>query len=320
MSEQQPAAPSAPAPSEAPVENSEVVESLPEEELSAEQQQLEEAEKKALKKKFQLKVNNKVKDLELDLGNDEEIQKYLQKAMAADEKFQEAATLRKQVEQLVSELKKNPLAILKHPELGIDVKALAQSVLNEEIEEMQLTPEQKKIRDLENALKEKEEREKEALKQKEELERARFEQEAMEKLDDDITQALSKSNLPKSPYVVRRMADTMLAAMEMTDEKGNPLFTDVTAEQVLPFVEEQILGEINRLFESAPEDTFDKMMESVIGKKNLDKYRKAKVAKTKSAPKTTTAAQVKDTGASNKSKESPKEEPPKRFKDIFKTF
>lgn len=313
MSESQvPAATPAPSePTPAPVD-AEVKEiELSPEEAEAEAKEATEKEKQALKKKFQLKVNNKVKDLEIDLSNDEEVQKYLQKAMAADEKFQEAASLRKQVEQLVVELKNNPLAILKHPQLGIDIKALAQQVLNEEIEDMKLTPEQKKIKELETALKEKEEKEKQAQSEKEAAERAKMEQEALVALDEQVTNALSKSNLPKSPYVIRRIADSMIAAMDMG-------YKDVTPEQVLPFVEEQILGEINRLFESAPEDTFDKVMENIIGKKHLDKYRKTKVSKTKKAP--VTAAQVKDTGASVKAKEKPAEEPPKRFKDIFRTF
>ena len=68
--------------------------------LTAEDAEVEEAEvtkqeAKSAKKKFQLKVNNRMKDVELDLSNDEDIIKYLQKAEASDEKFQEAATLRK---------------------------------------------------------------------------------------------------------------------------------------------------------------------------------------------------------------------------------
>lgn len=300
-------APSDVTPSEAaPVEESnDVVEEVESSEPTAEEVK---KEVQNLKKKYQLKVNNKVKDVELDLGNDEEIQKYLSKALGAEEKFQEAANMRKQMEQLIGELKNNPLAILKHPELGIDVRKLAEMVLTEEIEEMQLTPEQKKIRDLENALKEREEKEKAALEAKEKAERERLENEAMVQLDEQISQALSKSTLPQSPYVVRRLTDYMIQAMDAG-------FKDVTFEQILPYVEEQITGELNRLFESAPDDTFDKLMESVVGKKNLDKYRKKQVSKVKVQPKPV----IRDTGASNKKTEEEKPEP-KRFKDIFGNF
>jgi len=308
-------APAAPAAaSEAPVEATETQEiELSPEEAAAEAAEATKEEVKAIKKKYSLKVNNKMKDLEIDLSNDEEVQKYLQKAMASDEKFQEAAGLRKQVEQLVNELKTNPLAILRHPQLGIDIKALAQQVLNEEIEEMKLSPQEKKIKELEQALKEKDEKEKKSEEERSIAERAKMEQEAAAQLDEQITNALGKSNLPKSPYVVRRMADSMIAAMDMG-------FADVTPEQVLPFVEEQILGEINRLFEEAPEDMFDKVMENVVGKKHLDKYRKSKVAKSRSKPVTTTAKQVVETGATSKNQPKKEEPKPTRFKDLFKTF
>jgi hypothetical protein len=297
----------------APNEGAQTDADLSPEEAAAEAEESAKLEAKSKIKKYQIKANNKTRDIEIDWSDDKQIEQYLAKAVGADEKFQEAASLRKQVEQLVNELKSNPLAILKHPQLGIDIKALAQQVLNEELEEMQLSPEQKQIKELESKLKEKEEKEKALETEKEAAQRAKFEQEAMETLDNSITEALGKSNLPKSPYVIRRMADSMIAAMEMG-------YADVTPDQVLPFVEEQILGEINRLFESSPDDMFDKVMENVVGKKHLDKYRKSKVSKSKKPANTVTAAQVKDTGASVKPKEKASDEPGRRFKDIFKTF
>ena len=209
----------------------------------------------------------------------------------------------------MSELKKNPLAILKHPELGIDVKALAQQVLNEEIEDMKLSPEQKRIKELEDALKSKEEKEKKFEEERSAAEKAKLEQQAAEDLDEQVTDALSKSNLPKSPYVLRRISDTMLAAMDMG-------FNDVKVEDIMPFVQEQINGEIQRLFDEAPEDTFEKVMEGIVGKKHLDKYRKNKISKSKKA-NTATAAQVKDTGASSKTEKKAEEAKPMRFKDLY---
>ena len=284
------------------------------EEQEAEAKALAEAQSKANKKKYQLKVNNKVKDLELDLSNDEEVSKYLQKAMAADEKFQEAASIRKQMESLIQELKSNPLAILKHPSLGLDVKKLAEMVMNEEIEEMSLTEEQKKLRDMEAKLKEYEEQKKQLEEEREAAQKAQLEEQAAIQLDESISQALATSSLPKSPYVVRRIADAMINAVQMG-------YSDVTPEQVMPFVEDQITNEINRLFEEAPEDTADKLMEKLVGKKSLDRYRKARISKSKKPPETI-VAQVKDSGKKDENKQSKTEskETPVRFKDMFKTF
>jgi hypothetical protein len=264
------------------------------------EKQQEEAEKKAeqaLRKKYSLKVNNKVKDIELDLSNDAEIQKYLQKALAADEKFQEAANIKKGFAALIEQIKTNPLAILTHPDIGVDVKALATQVLAKEMEELEKSPEQKRIEELERKLKEKEEYEKKLEEERRQAELAKLEEEAVAELDMQITQALEKSDLPKSPYVVKRIADTMYNAMRLG-------YSDVTVEQIMPYVEEQITSELQALFDAAPDQTAKKLMEKFVGKKNLDRVRKASLAKAKPA----SIKSVPDTGAVPKEKGDKKEE------------
>lgn len=262
-------------------------------EETEEQEQQEELPKKViqdLKKKYNLKVNNKMKELELDLGNDAEVQKYLQKALAADEKFEEAANIKKGFAQLIEQIKTNPLAILSHPDIGVDIKALATQVLAQEMEDMEKSPEQKRIEELERKLMEREEHDKQAEEEKRSAEMSRMEHQAVEELDNQITQALDKSELPRSPYVVKRIADTMLNAIRMG-------YNDVTVDQIMPFVEEQVVSEIQALFDAAPEQTSRKLMEKFVGKKNLDRYRKSGISK----PKPTTLNSVQDTGKSGSS-------------------
>lgn len=305
----------APAPAVEPVEanesveeSQEQVEASPEEQEAEDKAAAEEAKKQeALRKKYSLKVNNKVKEVELDLGNDEEVQRYLQKALAAEEKFQEAASVRKQAEMLVQALKTNPLAVLMHPELGLDVKALAQQVMTQELEDMQKSPEQKRIEELEKALKSKEERERQLEEERRSAEMAKIQEQAYQELDDQITSALSTSELPKSPYVVKRIADAMIEAVNMG-------YKDITVQQIMPFVEESITSEFQRMFDEAPEQTAEKLMEKLVGKKNLDRYRKTKVARVKKPVQ----AAVQDTGG--KSAEPKKDETPLRHKDLFKPW
>lgn len=304
------------APVDAPVEENveetegneeEVTEETPEE-LEAKSKEAEKKAEAARRKKYQLKVNNKVRDIELDLDNDEEVAKYLQKAMAADEKFQEAAMTRKQAEALVEMLKKDPLSVLKHPSLGVDIKALAQKVINDELEEMEKTPEQKEREKLEKELKElKAERERLA-KEKQESEMARMQAQAHQELDEQIDLAIRSTDLPKSPYVVKRIADAMIDAVGMGYE-------DITVQDIMPYVEEQIRNEISEMFGAMP----DEVMEKLLGKGRLDNYRKARVAKVKAKP-VETAKQVKDSGkATEAKKEAAKEDPKKdiKFKDFF---
>lgn len=274
---------------------------------SASETKAEKEIKKALKK-YEFQVNGKKRSVDFDPSNDEEVKKYLAKAMGADEKFEEAAMTRKQAEQLVTMLKENPLALLRHPELGLDVKALATQILNDELDDMQKTPEQKKLEALEKQLKEREEMLKRIEQEKRDAEMSKMQAEAYQQIDDDITNALSTSDLPKSPYVVKRIADTMIEAVNLGYE-------DVRVQDIMPYVEAQIMSEIQAMFAIKPTET----MEKLIGKKNLDEYRKAKVSKSRAKP-IETAQQIKDTGAKNKPTEKETKEEKVRFKDLFGAF
>jgi len=304
MSTESTATPVAVSPESTEVETPEVETTEEQPVEAAEEKKIVEEIKKANKKKYELKVNNKSKEIEIDLDNDEEVRKYLQKAMASEERFQEAAMTRKQAEQLIETLRTNPLAILKHPDLGLDIKKLAEQVLMEELEEADKSPEQKRIEELEKALKSREEREKALEDEKREAEMSKMQQEAMQQLDEDISAAIATSNLPKSPYVIKRIADTMIEAVNMG-------YTDVTVKDIMPLVEEQVTSEIQRLFEESPDEVFEK----IVGKKKLDSYRKARVAKAKQPIET--LKQIKETA---KVPEKKQEAPKQKFKDLFKPF
>lgn len=264
-------------------------------------------EPKPRKKKYAPKVNGKQKEIEIDLDNDEEVVKYLSKALAADEKFQEAAHLRKNVEMLVNELKTNPRSVLSHPELGLDLKKFAQDILNEEIEEMQKTPEQKELEKLRKELEAKTKREQELEDAKRVAEMERLEEQAFKQFDDDVTEALSSTSLPKSPYVIKRIADIMIEAVN----KG---YTDVGVKDIMPIVENQIKGELQKMFEIMPEE----VMEEMIGKNNLSRLRKKRLAQMKKAP-TDTVKNIKETGVKKDSRK-PEDEKPLRFNDLFGKF
>lgn len=310
MSETTTAAPAATAPvsEAAPAETSEA------ELLNAEQQ--EEAEEAAKtkakapvassKKKYSPKVNGRQVDVEFDPSNDEEVLKYLQKAMASDEKFQEAAQLRKNVEALVQELKSNPRGVLSHPELGIDIKKFAEDILNEEIQELQKTPEQRQLEALQKQLGDEKKQREQLEAAKTQAEMSRLEEAAFKQFDDEITGALENyPNLPKSPYVIKRIADTMIEAV-------NRGYKDVSVNDIMPIVEGQISGEIQRMFETMPEE----VMEKLIGKQNLTRLRKKRLAGMKKP--IDTAQSVKNTGKTSADKKTA--EKPVKFKDLFGNF
>lgn len=261
-------------------------------------------QRKALgKKKVSLKVNGRDTDYEVDLDNDEELAKHIQKAMAADEKFQEAASIRKQMQQFVQALKADPLAILAHPELGINVRELAERVINQELDDLKKTPEQKRMEELERQLKSRDEElnaEKEA---KRNAEMSRLEEQAFQELDRDIDAALSNTSLPKSPFVMKRIADALITANDLG-------YTDVKVKDIMPFIESSVEQELQEMFGRMPEEVIERLMGT-----NLDRVRKAKIAKAKKV-----APAVKESAQSAKpaDKQATKEAvPTKKFKNYF---
>ncbi|MFM1781824.1 MAG: hypothetical protein RLZZ181_599 [Pseudomonadota bacterium] len=268
-------------------------------------------EPKLSKKAYKAKVNGKEQTLEL---GDDEIVQYIQKAMAADEKFNEAAMTRKQVESFINDLRKNPLAILRHPELGIDVKSLAEQVLLDEIAELEKSPEQKKLEDMERKLREHEERAKKLEEEKQEAEMQRMKAEQFKKFDDDIVDALQSTNLPKSAYVVKRITDTMIEALSLEDGNGNQLYPDVTIKDIMPYVEESLKAEMEQMFQIMPTE----MLEKLVGKNHFNNLRKNRVAQAKAKP--ASVSDIKETAKAAAKQSETKDTKKQSFDDVFGRF
>lgn len=296
--------------SDTSVENTEELVASEKEDASAESPKkegdLKEAVKqaeKSLKKKLKLKVDGKEIEEEIDFGDEAYLTKQIQLAKAAQKRMAEYAELEKNVKSFIDELKKNPRKVLKDSSLGIDEKELARQIIEEEIANSQKTPEQIEREKLENELKSmKEERERE----KEELRAREFERlqaQEYERYDTLITSALEKSDLPKSEYVVKKMADYMLLGL------SNGF--DVDPQDVLPLVRSEIQDEIKQMFQVMPDD----VIESIIGKDTLNRVRKKNLAKAKEKPPVPINKSVQDTGA--KASGSKEKAEKKTFKDFF---
>lgn len=272
--------------------------------------QITKAEAKELKRVLKLKIDGEESDFEVP-QDDEELRKHFQKSKAFDKRLKEFSGYKSQVDNLIQQLQNDPESVLE--KMGINVDDFAEKRLTKAVENAKKSPEQiekeKMAKELEDLRKEKKTAEEE--RQKAELEKMKN-QHAQE-IETSITDALdsSKSVLPKkNPLVYQRIAQTMLLAMQ----NGYP---EVTAKDVIPVVEKQWKAELNDLFNVLPEDT----LESLVGKANLDRYRKTRVtsAKSKKAAnvQTQTANQVaKDTGAKTSTKGDTKVEP-KQFKKVF---
>lgn len=231
----------------------------------------------AEKKAWKLKVAGK--DVEVD---ETELLKRAQMGYSADEKWQEAAKMRKQLENFVGLLQQDPEAALE--KMGFNVDELAEKRIQRRIEEMKKSPEQLEKERIEKELqdlKSEREREKEEARQRE---IKQLQDKYAVELENEINGALDSNELglPKSPYIVKRMADVMIYAIQ----NKVPNFT---AKQALEIVQKEVLDELNQMYAVAPDEVFEKL----VGKDRLNKYRRSKIKK---APKTATPSDIRPTG------------------------
>lgn len=278
---------------------------------AAQQQTVAQAKAEAKRiNKLRLKVDGRELEEELPFEFDENpeaveyLTKQLQMSKVAQKRMAEHAQFQKEVNGLVDKLRKNPRAVLSDPSIGIDLKQLAAEIIEEEIANSQKSPEQLEREKLErelSALKEEREREKQDFQRKE---FERLQEVEFERYDSLMTKALETSDLPKSPYVVKKMAEYMLLGLNEGIE--------LTPEDVIPLVRDEIQSDISDMFAAMPEDVVEKL----IGKDTLGRIRKKNLSKAKSAPPVPVKSAVKDSGTkTQKAPESAGKS--KNFKDFF---
>ena len=138
----------------------------------------------------------------------------------------------KQQEKLVKEIAEmiqtNPFELLKRA--GYDPRQLAEEYLTQAIEEDMLPENEKELRKVRYEKEELERQYKEELSRREQEQMDIAIQQAQQEISNNIIDALENSSLPKSPEVVKRIANYMLIA----EQKG----INVNPKQVIPLVEE----------------------------------------------------------------------------------
>lgn len=329
MSDTNTAAPAAPAPAasaasatqevmntlpkdqQAPVESKGVEdvedtgEDLPPDEVAKNKKTAEAAAKKA----YKLKVGGK--DVEVD---ESELLKRAQMGYSADQKWQEAAQMRKQMDAFIHLLQTDPARALE--QMGHNVDKFSEERLRARIEEMQKSPEQierEKAQKELAALKAEREREKSEAGERE---KQRVQEQFAIEIENDISSALDSNDFgfPKTPYVVKRIADTMIMFLSEGIRTNNEKLKKVTAKDVLPIVHEELMNEQREMYAMSSDEAFERL----VGKDRLNKYRRNKIKKT---TKPTSVNDVKPTGQRELAKT--QEEKPKekiKSKDFFKTL
>lgn len=225
--------------------------------------------KRSSTRKIKLKVDGQELEEEVNLDDEEYLRRELQLAKVAQKRMGEYANLEKRVQAFLEDLRNNPRKVLTDPSLGIDMKAVIAEIINEEAENSKKSPEQLEREKLEKelqSLKDEREKEKEDFKRKE---FERLQSQAYEQYDVQMTKALEKSDLPKSPYTIKKMADYMLLALQEN--------IDVSPEDVLPLVRQELQSDLKEMFALMP----DEVIESIVGKDVIGRIRKKSVTKAK---------------------------------------
>jgi len=244
-------------------------------------------------KKFQLKVNGKVIDKEIDLSDEKTLKNELQLAAAARQSIAEANNLKKMFESEFGRLKNDPFSVL--AELGLDPDQLAEARLRQRVEELKKSPEQIEQEKIRKELEEARQEAKRLKEEKEAIEFAKLQEQAAVEIEDEILTALdAHKTLPKTRHITKRIADSLLWAID----NG---FPNATAEDVIPMVEKEWREEIGDLMDGSPEE----LLEAIIGKRNIERLMAKKAPKLPA--KVPSLNQIKPTTASvASSKEQPK--------------
>jgi hypothetical protein len=250
------------------------------------QQEAPKAEPKPEPRKFKLKVNGKEEE-----ADEDEVVKWAQLGRSSTSKFQEAAQLRKEAEDIVSRFRKDPKQALK--DLGPEARKAAEEFLWEQIQEEQLSPEQKQQRETERKLKAYEEKEKAHEEEKKQAETEKLHQQYIQEYDQKIVKSLDVSGLPKTSGTVKKMANYMMQALNAG--------VDLDPSEAVEMVRQDYLADIKELLGNIDENR----LLSILGDDVATKLRKADLARVKGSKPQSSPAQPQQASA-------PKSEEPRR--------
>lgn len=192
---------------------------------------------------------------------------------AASKRMEEASMTRKEAEQVLRLFKESPREAFKL--LGRDARQFAEQVINEELQEALLSPQERELREYKKQLENYQRQEKEAREQYEreqmEAEMARY----TEQIQGQIVSTLETAGLPKTERTVGRIAYYMQAALQAG-------YKDVTPSDVIEHVKQDYVTDIRSMVGGLNEDA----LEAFLGTDNVRRIAKATVKGSKVQPST----------------------------------
>jgi hypothetical protein len=168
--------------------------------------QTETAQQKADRKR-KLKVFGKEEEVDLGSLSDDDLVRALQKGKAADRVMQDAAELRRQWQEAVEHIKKDPFSALKNEVFGVDLEKLAEERLAQKYQEMTMPEQERKMLQLQRELEAVKQREAQQKTQQETVARKQFEDAVAKQTEDQFVKALTEHDLPVSRETIYMMAE-----------------------------------------------------------------------------------------------------------------
>lgn len=266
-------------------------------------------EAKKMLKELEIKFNGKSEKVSLPFEVPEEhadfMRRHLQMSKMGQTKAQEAAAWERDTMQFINDLKTNPRKVLSNPNLGVDLKAIAAEILEEELANAQKTPEELEREEYKRKLAEYEEKEAQREKEIEQMRKQKIVEDAHAQYDIAMSNAMEKYDIPKTPLAVYEMAHLMSLEIKRGFEPD--------MEVIAQMVEEKMNGgyseHMKNLYKKSPEK-----LKKLLGEDIFESERQARVAKIKKTP-----VPVKQAAQDVANAEKKKEEPKKKveYKDFF---
>jgi hypothetical protein len=195
---------------------------------------------------------------------DEEARVHIQRGLGAGKRMQEAVQALRQVEEFVGMLK-DPARlpeVLGHPSIGLNVDEWVRNYVAEQIKLANMDPKERQFHEMQKKY-EKQQAEMEAMRRAEyEKDVTQKTQEARERLLGDIRGVIDTAGLPKSDYIIRRMARAM---QDLREQVGRP----VKAAEVVDIVRRQYEEELRHVLGASQ----DSALFSFLGEENVNRIR-----------------------------------------------
>lgn len=237
----------------------------------------EKAAAKKMLKKLKIKVDGEEFEEELpyEIPDTPEAVEYTRKqiqlAKMAHKRAQEKSQIEKDAMELINMLKTDPESVLSDPTIGVDVKKLAAQIIEKEIERAKKSPEQLALEEAQAELRKMKEQAEKEKKAASEREKQALEERYHKEFESQISKAFDSNKIPKSPIALKSITDYMEFAIQ--------LGKDVSIDDLIPLVREELTGGFKKHLDALPEDE----LETFLGKPLIDKLRKKNIARAKQA-------------------------------------